>query len=577
MKLLPAEFTLLLKNGSSRRNLHLLSKFLLLLAGMVALYSVLFHVLMSWEGQTGHSWLSGVYWALMTMSTLGYGDITFHSDLGRIYSVVVLISGVVFLLILLPFTFIEFFYAPWLEAQRQSRAPRRVPGNTAGHVVLTNYGPVTMALIDRLKTFKWRYYLLEPDLARALELVDQDVSVMVGERDDVRTYQRLCVHNAALVVATADDHMNSNIVFTVREASEAVPIVSLARAAEAVDVLELAGSNHVLQLTEMLGRALARRAVGGKVRANVIGRFDDLLIIEAPVNGTPMVGSTPANDWLHKTTGLTIVGVWERGHFAMPEPDRQLKPNSVLVMAGSSAQLARFTELTETAGRPDAPVLILGGGRVGRTAARALQERGIAYCIVEQNPSRVKDPEHTVVGSAADLKCLEQSGIRHAPTTIVTTSDDATNIYLTIYCRKLRPDMQIISRSNLERNLSTLHRAGADFVMSYASMGANAVFNLLEHDDVVMVAEGLDVFRCAVPPRLAGRTLMESGVREKTGCSVVAIHNNGETMVNPSPDLPLPQGEGVALIMIGSTQGERRFLEEYLPESQSAVRHQHDG
>src|SRR5690625_2241018 len=141
MKLLPAEFTLLLKNGSSRRNLHLLSKFLLLLAGMVALYSVLFHVLMSWEGQTGHSWLSGVYWALMTMSTLGYGDITFHSDLGRIYSVVVLISGVVFLLILLPFTFIEFFYAPWLEAQRQSRVPRRVPGNTAGHVVLTNYGP----------------------------------------------------------------------------------------------------------------------------------------------------------------------------------------------------------------------------------------------------------------------------------------------------------------------------------------------------------------------------------------------------------------------------------------------------
>src|SRR5690625_579430 len=202
MKLLPAEFTLLLKNGSSRRNLHLLSKFLLLLAGMVALYSVLFHVLMSWEGQTGHGWLSGVYWPLMTMSTLGYGDITFHSDLGRIYSVVVLISGVVFLLILLPFTFIEFFYAPWLEAQRQSRVPRRVPGNTAGHVVLTNYGPVTMALIDRLKTFKWRYYLLEPDLARALELVDQDVSVMVGERDDVRTYQRLCVHNAALVVAT---------------------------------------------------------------------------------------------------------------------------------------------------------------------------------------------------------------------------------------------------------------------------------------------------------------------------------------------------------------------------------------
>jgi hypothetical protein len=32
---------------------------------------------------------------------------------------------------------------------------------------------------------------------------------------------------------------------------------------------------------------------------------------------------------------------------------------------------------------------------------------------------------------------------------------------------------------SLERNVSTLHRAGADFVMSYASIGANAKFNFL--------------------------------------------------------------------------------------------------
>ena len=143
-----------------------------------------------------------------------------------------------------------------------------------------------------------------------------------------------------------------------------------------------------------------------------------------------------------------------------------------------------------------------GGGRVGRSAAKALQERGIDYRIVEKDASRVKDFDRTVIGSAADLFVLESAGIRQAPTTIVTTSDDATNIYLTIYCRRLRPDMQIISRSNLERNVSTLHRAGADFVMSYASMGASAVFNLLEQDDVVMVAEGLDVFRCPVPRAL---------------------------------------------------------------------------
>ena len=569
VKFLPAQLAAIAESGTQRRNLRLLSKFVLLLAAMIVVYSVLFHVIMLTEGEgsTNHSWVTGFYWTLTVMSTLGFGDITFQSDLGRVFSVVVLVSGVTFLLIVLPFTFIEFFYAPWLDAQRQRRAPRQVPAHTADHVILTNYDPIAQTLIERLKSFGRSYYLLEPDLTTALELFDKGVAVMVGERDDVRTYQRMRADTAALVVATADDYMNSNIAFTVREVSESVPIVSFARANESIDVLELAGSSHVLQLTDMLGRSLARRTVAGDVRANVIGQFGDLLIAEAPISGTPMIGRTLADGWLRTATGLTVVGLWERGKFDVPHPAKVLEPTTVLVLAGSQEQLAKFTELTAIYNLPDVAVLILGGGRVGRAAARSLAERGISYRIVEQDASRVKDPTNTIVGNAADLQVLEAAGIRESPTAIVTTSDDATNIYLTIYCRRLRPDMQIISRSNLERNVSTLHRAGADFVMSYAAMGANAVFNLLEQDDVVMIAEGLDVFRGPVPKELVGRTLKEARVREKTGCSVVALEVDGETIVNPGPDMPMPDSPDAEIIVIGTTESERAFHKLYLPES----------
>jgi voltage-gated potassium channel len=255
----------------------------------------------------------------------------------------------------------------------------------------------------------------------------------------------------------------------------------------------------------------------------------------------------------------------------VPRANTMLEPTTVLVLAGSEEQLGRFTELTVIYNLADAPVLILGGGRVGRAASRALLERDLDYRIVEKNPAMVKDPDRTIIGSAADLRCLESAGIRETPTVIVTTSDDATNIYLTIYCRRLRPDMQIISRSNLEKNVSTLHRAGADFVMSYASMGANAAFNLLEQDDVVMVAEGLDVFRCPVPGALAGSTLRESRIRETTGCSVVAVEVDGRTIVNPDADKPLPGGDRAELILIGNTEGERRFLSHFSPDGKSKV------
>lgn len=70
--------------------------------------------------------MTGFYWTLVVMSTLGFGDITFTSDIGRAFSVLVLLSGVILLLILLPFVFIKFF-APWMEAQARSRAPRELP------------------------------------------------------------------------------------------------------------------------------------------------------------------------------------------------------------------------------------------------------------------------------------------------------------------------------------------------------------------------------------------------------------------------------------------------------------------
>jgi voltage-gated potassium channel len=560
MKFIPAQLAFFLQSRTARRNLTSLQHYFSFLFLLVVVYSVAFHFIMAGEGKR-HTWITGFYWTLTVMSTLGFGDITFEGDLGRVFSIVVLMSGVVFLLIVLPFAFIQFFYAPWLEAQSRARAPREVPDGTTGHVILSHYDPIAISLTQRLGYHGRPHFVLEENLERALELHDAGVRVVVGERDKVETYRRLAVGEAALLVATGDDYVNTNVVFTAREVAQSVPIVSVARSVDSVDVLGLAGSNHVLHLPELLGRALARRTLGGDCRASEIGRFGDLVIAEAPVTGTPLIGKRLTESRLRESTGLTVVGVWERGVFSAPRPETLIEASTVLVLAGSVEQLARFDELTVIYNRADAPVVILGGGRVGRAVAAALTEREVSYRIVEKNPALVRDPATYVLGSAADLDTLDRAGIHEAGATVVTTSDDAVNVYLTIYCRRLRRDMQIVSRATLERNVSTLHRAGADFVMSYATMGAHAVFNILEKDDLVMLAEGLDVFRYAVSPALSGRTLAETDIRERTECSVVAVLQDGSMIVNPPPDFELvPDAE---LVLIGTVSAEQKFVESY--------------
>ncbi len=558
MKSLPAQLVAILRQRPARHNARVLGLFLVALTAMVVVDAVLFHAIMAMEGRD-FSWVSGFYWTLTVMSTLGFGDITFESDLGRVFSMFVLLSGTVFLLVLFPFIVIQFFWAPWMEAQAAARAPRELPEETADHVILTRYDEVSAAVIERLVHRQIDYVLLVPDREEAVRLHDRGLRVVVGDLDDPETWERVRVRQAGLVATTCNDFTNTNAAFTVRGVAPDVPIIATAGDPASVDILELAGCTHVLQLAEEMGQALARRMIGADAMTHTIGKFGPLAIAEATAARTPLVGKTLAETRLRQITGLNVVGVWERGRFQSALGSTRISADTVLVLAGTAEQLYRYDELFVIYNVSAAPVVILGGGRVGQATGRALAEREVDYRIVEKKPALVRDPEHHVLGSAAELEVLQKAGILETPTVIITTNDDDLNVYLTIYCRRLRPDVQIITRTSLDRNVATLHRAGTDFVMSYASMGASKMLNLLKRGEILMLAEGLDLFKLPVPASLAGRTVVEAEVRERSGVSIVAVVQGDRIEVNPDPSVPLP--EGADILLIGSEEAEARFLE----------------
>jgi voltage-gated potassium channel len=542
------------------RRVRVLVFLLLTFSVMVATYSTVFHLLMDREGQS-HSWATAVYWTLVTMTTLGFGDITFQSDLGRLFSVVVLLSGSVFILVLLPFTFIQFVFAPWMERRNRSRVPNRMPDDLSGHLVLTSLGAIEDELIKRANRAHVPYVVIEPSLETALSYRDRGYNVMLGDVDDPETYRAVGVGRAALVATTRSDPANSNIAFTVREISHEVPIVATANEPAAVDVLELAGADRVMRMGDMLGETLARRVLSPDARCRRIGEVAGLHIAEAPVIGTPLVGQTIGEVNLRSRVGVNVIGVYLRGHFELAVPTTTLETASVLILAGATEQLDAYDELFGLGVEVERPVIIVGGGRVGRAAGAALLASGLEYRIVEQRAERVRDPERYVLGNAADLAVLEQAGIKSTTTVVITTHDDDVNVYLTLYCRRLRPDLQVIARANLDRNVSTLYRAGADSVGSYASTGATAMWNQFRADDTLRVEEDLDVFRVPVPAALAGQTLADCHLRRRTGCNVVALVRNGHARSHPAPNEPLPPE--AELILIGDREAETRFLQEF--------------
>ena len=172
-------------------------------------------------------------------------------------------------------------------------------------------------------------------------------------------------------------------------------------------------------------------------------------------------------------------------------------------------------------------------------------------------------------GDAADRRLLERAGILVARSVLLTTNDDAVNIYLAVYCRRLNPDLRIVSRITHERNLEAIHRAGADFVLSYTTLGIEAVMSLLRGHPPVLLGEGVELFSVPVPSSLAGRQLRESGIGSRTGLSVVALQH-GEQLTAPlTSDTRLPAG--AELVMLGG-DGQRAAFADAFGEGAGARR-----
>ena len=435
-----------------------------------------------------------------------------------------------------------------------------MPPDVSVHVIITHWDTIAPGLGTRLDFLGIPHFVIEPDPEVAARLHAEGRSVITGDVDSPDTYEAMRVRDALLVLANGADTVNTNITLTVREVAPEVPVAALVTSQDSVDVLELTGATHVLALTHRLGEQLANRVNAGNARTHPIGRFHGLQIAEFPVHNTPFADRTIAETRLREETGVSIVAVWEAGRLLPAEPGLRLTQASVPVVVGTDEQIAELDELLVIYDANYEPVLVLGGGRVGRSAAR-----GLRVHLIERKPEmlgRISDAADRVfIGDAADHAVLLEAGIARAPSVLLTTHDVDMNVYLAVYCRRLNPDLRIVSRVTHDRNIDAVVRAGADFVLSYASLGVDSVLSLLRGDEPLVLGEAAELYHVTAGKRLAGRSLTESEIGARTGMSVIAVQRDGKVATRLDSEFRFaPTDE---LLVLGS-QEQRQALREML-------------
>jgi Trk K+ transport system NAD-binding subunit len=324
----------------------------------------------------------------------------------------------------------------------------------------------------------------------------------------------------------------------------------------------LAGATATFTPRHILGAALAARA-SQRISPRVAGIQQlgrNLEVAEVRVGpDSPLAGQTLDAAAVGARTGATVIGQWVGGELeVLAGPAERIEPGGTLVVVGSRDSIDRLSDVAEgnVATRRKGHYVVCGGGEVGRKVAELLEAVGEPVKLIDRQPG----PGVDIVGDVLDMRVLEGAGARDAKAVILALDTDSSTLFATVILKDLAPDVPVIARVNRAENVERIHRAGAYFALSISQVSGQILAKKLLGEEAFLIDPQLKVLK--VPPAgLAGRHPAELGIRERTGCSVVAVERGDQVLVEFGPEFRFREDD--ALYICGSHGAVRRFTETY--------------
>ena len=526
------------------------------LAVLVVVSAVLYMLGMAHlEGEERGFW-HALGFAAETLSTTGYGgDHSWESPLMTLFVVVLQFVGVFLIFLIFPI-----YLIPFLEERFEVRLPKTAPP-LSDHVVIYRYGPAVATLLEELDSFGVETLVIETEESAARRLLEGGHKVIFGGLDE-GVLERVSLNRARTLIANSADDEDAAVILGARQLGFDKEALALVEEPIHRKAIMLAGATAAYTPTHVLGAALAARAserISPTVTdAQQLGSRLQVSEVRIP-RGSSLAGQTLAEAGLGQRTGVSVIGQWVEGRLVTPPTaGMRLEPDGILILVGSAENILRFEELCGEALplRRQGPFVVAGYGEVGSKVVQMLRDVGEEVRVID----RVEREGVTLVGDALDSRLLERAGVQDAQAAILALDADSITMFATVILKDLAPDVPVIARVNRAENVERIHRAGADFALSISQVSGQILARRLLGEEAVAVDPQLKVLRVSVQG-LEGRSPLELGIRERTGCSVIAVERGEEMVTDFDPSFRFQDGD--SLYICGSSRATRSFHEAY--------------
>lgn len=319
--------------------------YVLVFSFLIIFYSYVFMNLMRIYEQKDYGLITSIYWVIVTMTTVGYGEIVFNSTQGHIFSIIVALSGIIMIFAIL----FPLVITPRLEQIIRKELPRKVPLDLGNHIIICGYNQLVETLITELDEYRIPFVVIDDNEKNIHQLISRKIICVYGDASDDSVLLNSNICSGRILIANQNDEKNASIILTAKELCS-IKVISLVEDVSKAGYLKYAGSDQVISPKTLFGTFIGRKAVDPLTDhlAGATRFFEDLDIVEFPIYpGSPLISKRLKDSKIRDITGANIVGIWTAGRLSLnPKSDDIIRESSVILAVGTEKQLESLKKMT---------------------------------------------------------------------------------------------------------------------------------------------------------------------------------------------------------------------------------------
>ncbi len=300
----------------------------------------------------GYNWVNALYMTVITMSTVGFSEVTPLNDQAKLFTVGLISSSVLVLAYSISII-TEYLIDKNSFEQLKNRKMKKKIDKLSGHVIICGFGRNGKQAAEKLLSYNKSFVVIEKNK----EIIDkhsESILFVHGNANEDEVLLESGIKNAhSIIVALPNDADNLFVVLSARQINQKISIISRASQETSYKKLKLAGANNVIMPDKIGGDHMASLVV----MPDLVEFLDNLSIIgknkvnveEVAIEA--LIKNNKCNtikdlDFRNKT-GCSIIGYKtpQREYVINPESSTVLRPNSKIIVLGKSEQIKALNKM----------------------------------------------------------------------------------------------------------------------------------------------------------------------------------------------------------------------------------------